>query len=136
MGKKSTLVNVFLAVLIIFAAALTVSTIVGIQNKIKEGRYIGQEIETKNTLVVSGRGEVYGKPDLGLISFAVSSEAKTVAEAMAQNSQKMNAVIAFVKNQGIEDKDLKKWLDFANTDAGRDGLRQSECYRASWMARS
>jgi len=105
--KKSTLANVFLAVLIIFAVALTVSTIVGIQNKVKEGRYIGQEIETKNTLVVLGRGEVYGKPDLGLISFAVSSEAKTVAEAMAQNSQKMNAVIAFVKNQGVEDKDLK-----------------------------
>jgi uncharacterized protein YggE len=105
--KKSTLANVFLAVLIIFAVALTVSTVVGIQNKIKEGRYIGQEIETKNTLVVSGRGEAYGKPDLALISFAVSSEAKTVAEAMAQNSQKMNAVIAFVKNQGIEDKDLK-----------------------------
>lgn len=107
MGKKSTLVNVFLAVLIIFAAALTVSTIVGIQNKIKEGRYIGQEIETKNTLVVSGRGEVYGKPDLALISFAVVSEAKTVVEAMAQNSQKMNAVIQFVKSQGVEDKDLK-----------------------------
>ncbi len=106
-GKKSTPVNVFLAVLIIFTAALTVSTIVGIQNKIKEGRYIGQEIETKNTLVVSGRGEAYGKPDLALISFAVVSEAKTVAEAMAQNSQKMNAVIAFVKNQGVEDKDLK-----------------------------
>ena len=107
LGKKSTLVNVFLAVLIIFAVALTVSTIVGIQNKIKEGRYIGQEIETKNTLVVSGRGEVYGQPDLALISFAVVSEAKTVAEAMSQNSQKMNAVIAFVKNQGVEDKDLK-----------------------------
>ncbi len=106
-GKKSALVNIFLAVLIIFAAALTISTVVGIQNKIKEGRYIGQEIETKNTLVVSGRGEVYGKPDLALISFAVASEAKTVAEAMAQNSQKMNAVIAFVKNQGVEDKDLK-----------------------------
>ena len=105
--KKSTLANVFLAVLIIFTAALTVSTVVGIQNKIKEGRYIGQEIETKNTLVVSGRGEAYGKPDLALISFAVASEAKTVAEAMAQNSQKMNAVIAFVKNQGVEDKDLK-----------------------------
>jgi len=107
LGKKSTLVNVFLAVLIIFAVALTVSTVVGIQNKIKEGRYIGQEIETKNTLVVSGRGEAYGKPDLALISFAVVSEAKTVAEAMAQNSQKMNAVIQFVKSQGVEDKDLK-----------------------------
>jgi hypothetical protein len=105
--KKSTLVNVFLAVLIIFAVTLTVSTVVGIQNKIKEGRYIGQEIETKNTLVVSGRGEAYGKPDLALISFAVVSEAKTVAEAMAQNSQKMNAVIQFVKSQGVEDKDLK-----------------------------
>ncbi|MBP8591121.1 SIMPL domain-containing protein [Candidatus Shapirobacteria bacterium] len=104
---KGLLLNALLAVLVIFVATLTVSAVAGIQNKIKEGKYIGQEIETKNTLAVSGRGEVYGKPDLALISFSVVAEAKTVAEAMAQNSQKMNAVIKFVKSQGVEEKDLK-----------------------------
>ncbi len=94
-------------VLIIFLLALTVSTIVGVQNKIKQGKYIGQDIVAKNTITVSGTGEVYAKPDLALTSFSVRNEAKTVAEAMTENTAKMNAVIDFMKEQGVEDKDLK-----------------------------
>lgn len=75
-------------------------------NKIKEGRYIGMEIQGK-TIAVSGTGEVFVKPDLIQTSFSVVTEAKTVAEALAQNTSKMNAVISFMKSQGIEEKDLK-----------------------------
>lgn len=94
-------------VLSVFLLALIVSTTVGIQNKIKEGEYIGQEIETKNTITVSEKSEVYAKPDLALANFSVKNEAKTVSEAMSANTEKMNTVIAFMKEQGIEDKDLK-----------------------------
>ena len=94
------LLNLFLIVLII-------STAVGIQNQIKEGRYIGQEIEAKNTITVSDTGEIYAKPDLALISFSVKTEAKTVSEAMSENTKKMNAVIEFIKGEGVEEKDLK-----------------------------
>jgi len=80
---------------------------VDITNKIKEGRYIGQEIETKNTIVVSGTGEIYAKPDLALTSFSVITEAKTVAGALSENTKNMNAVINSAKSQGVEDKDLK-----------------------------
>lgn len=94
-------------VLVIFLIALTVSTVVGIQNKIKEGKYIGQDVVAKNTITVSGTGEVYAKPDLCLTTFSVRNEAKTVVEAMTENTENMNAVINFMKTQGIEDKDLK-----------------------------
>jgi len=105
-GKK-TLFIAFIVLLNIFLAVLIVSTAVGIQNKIKEGRYIGQEIEIKNTIVVSDTGEVYAKPDLALVSFSVKNEAKTVVKAMSENTEKMNAVIDFIKGEGVEEKDLK-----------------------------
>lgn len=105
--KRGPLFAVLLVILNVFLIALIISTAVGIQNKIKEGRYIGQEIEAKNTITVSATGEIYAKPDLALTTFSVVTEAKTVAEAMSENTKKINSVIDFVKAQGVEDKDLK-----------------------------
>lgn len=93
-----------LSVLII---TLSISTLVGVNNKIKEGRYIGQELESKNTITVSDKSEVYAKPDLALADFSVITEAKTVADALNQNSEKMNKIISFMKRQGIAEADLK-----------------------------
>ncbi|PIP25068.1 MAG: hypothetical protein COX34_00810, partial [Candidatus Nealsonbacteria bacterium CG23_combo_of_CG06-09_8_20_14_all_36_12] len=78
---------------IFFLAALTVWFSVGISNQLKEGRYIGQEIEAQNVITVSGTGEIYAKPDLALVNFSVVTEKKTVAEAMTENTKKMNAII-------------------------------------------
>jgi len=96
-----------LVILSVFLVTLIISTAVDIQNKIKEGKYIGQEIETKNTITVSDSGEIYAKPDLALITFSVKTEEKTVTGALSKNTEKMNAVIDFVKSQGVEEKDLK-----------------------------
>jgi len=91
---------VFLFVLVIYVGA-------GALNKMKEWKYIGQGIEAKNTITISETGEIYAKPDLAITSFSVVTEAKTVAEALSNNTKKMNAVIAAIKEQGVEDKDLK-----------------------------
>jgi len=63
--------------------------------------------ESDNVITVSATSEVYAKPDLALTTFSVVTEAKTVAEAMQENTAKMNAVTVFVKSQGVEEKDLK-----------------------------
>jgi len=42
-----------------------------------------------------------------LIDFSVVGEKKTVIEAMAENTKKMNSVIEAIKSQGVEEKDLK-----------------------------
>lgn len=94
-------------ILIIFLAVLTIFTLVSIQNKIKQSKYIGQEIESKNTITVSGTGEIYAKPDLALATFSVRTEKKTVAQAMSENTKKMNQVIDSMKQAGIEEKDLR-----------------------------
>lgn len=95
------------AVLTLLLVALIVYISVGICNQIKIGRYIGQDVVSRNTITVSGTGELYAKPDLAITSFTVKTEAKTVETALADNTKKMNAVIEAMKSAGIEEKDLK-----------------------------
>ena len=96
MGKS--IITILIIVAIVFLVSLTIWVSIDIQNKITK---------TENTITVSDTGEIYAKPDLALTTFSVISEEKTVAEALSQNTEKMNAVIDFVKGQGVEDKDLK-----------------------------
>lgn len=98
---------VFAIILSVFLLALTASVAVGIVNKIKEGKYIGQSIGGPNTISVSEKGEIFAKPDLAIVDFSVIIEAKTVAAAMAENAEKMNKVIASLKEQDVDEKDLK-----------------------------
>jgi len=99
-GFCMALFNLFLVALIVYVATAA-------QNNIKQNKYIGQEVERVNTITVSGEGEVSARPDLALVSFSVVKEAKTVDEAIESNVLSMNAVIEFLKGQGIEEKDLK-----------------------------
>lgn len=106
-NRSDNILVILAGVLVVFLAVLTISAAIGIQNKIKEGKYIGQEIETKNTISVSDQAEVYAKPDLALAVFSVKTEKKTVGQAMNENTKKMNEIIDFMKKTGIEEKDLK-----------------------------
>ena len=60
-----------------------------------------------NFIVVSGLGEVKAKPDMASISAGVVTQAATAAEALAANSQAMNAVIAALKNLGVAEDDIQ-----------------------------
>jgi len=104
--KKKALAGLA-GVLTIFIFVLTISAVVDIVNKIKHSKYIGQDAEFKNTIVVSDTGEVYAKPDLALLNFMVINEDEDVAQAMAENTERMNSVIKEMKSQGVEEKDLK-----------------------------
>ncbi|MCX6737843.1 MAG: SIMPL domain-containing protein [Candidatus Parcubacteria bacterium] len=99
--------GIFNLALILLFVALIVYVSVGASNQIKTGRYIGQDVVSKNTITVSGEGEIYAKPDLALDTFTVTTEAKTVEKAVTDNTGKMNAIIDAMKALGIEDKDLK-----------------------------
>ncbi len=98
---------VLMIILSIFLIVLTIFFFIGIQNKVKQGKYIGQEIESKNTITVSDSAEKYVKPDLAMISFSVVNEAKTVEKAMEDNTEMMNNLISDIQDQGIEEKDIK-----------------------------
>jgi hypothetical protein len=106
-GRIKAIFSVLAFFTILLFISLTVFFTVSAFNKIQERKYIGQEIKEQRTITVSGSGEIYAKPDLALATFSVVNEAKTVSKAMTENTEKMNAVISYLKGQGVEEKDLK-----------------------------
>ncbi len=95
---KGQIKNILAVILALFLVVLIIDGITDIKDKMDA---------SENTIIVSDIGTVYAKPDLGVITVSVVTEAKTVAEAMAENTEKMNKLTAAVKNEGVEEKDLK-----------------------------
>lgn len=59
------------------------------------------------TISVAGEGEVLAVPDIGRFSFSVTAEAETAAAAQAAMGGKVNTIVGYLREQGIEDKDIK-----------------------------
>ena len=97
--SKMSLLNYLLILLNILFLVLIISLGVDVFNKVN--------MESGNTISVSATGEVYAIPDLALTALSVITEAKTATQAIAQNAEKMNEVIDYVKKQGVDDRDIK-----------------------------
>lgn len=61
----------------------------------------------KDTITVSGKGEVMVKPDIATVSFGVTSENLDVAKAQTAATTKMNSIIDLLKTKGVVEKDIK-----------------------------
>ena len=59
------------------------------------------------SITVSGSGKISAKPDIAAFSFSVDEQAATAKEAQVKAAALTNKAIAYLKNQGIEDKDIK-----------------------------
>jgi len=70
--------------------------------KQSEGVYTGAAVIT-----VQGEGEVLARPDIGEFSFSVLAEGKTAAEAQAKSAESLNAALSYLKEAGVEEKDIK-----------------------------
>lgn len=64
-------------------------------------------IQPETTITLTGRGSVAHAPDIAMISLGVQVEAETAATAMAQQAERMNAVMAAVRASGIADRDIQ-----------------------------
>lgn len=62
---------------------------------------------TTNTISFNGEGKVTAKPDIAVIYVSIVTEAKTSKEAQNANTKKSNAVVEFLKGNGVEEKDMK-----------------------------
>jgi hypothetical protein len=87
-------------VLIIFIAIQAV-------NALKQNRYIGGGVPASNVVTVEGDGEVFAIPDTAEFTFSVVTSKKTVSEAQSEAAQKSNAIIEYLKKQGIDEKDIR-----------------------------
>lgn len=86
---------------------LAVFLLVKVFADIKGLHYIGAGIPAMNTITVEGDGEAVAVPDIATFTFSVVETAKTVAEAQDKATKKMEASVAYLKEQKIDDKDIK-----------------------------
>lgn len=59
------------------------------------------------TISVTGEGEVFAVPDIGQFSFSVLAENEDAAVAQETSGTKINDILGYLSEQGIEDKDIK-----------------------------
>lgn len=82
------------------------------------------------SISVSGEGEVFAVPDIGQFSFSVLAEENDASKAQEMSGTKVNDILGYLSEQGIEEKDIKttyynlspkyKWVP--RTDCGEDGF--------------
>jgi len=75
--------------------------------ELKGLRFIGSGVAATNTISVSGEGEVFAVPDIATFSVSVRETAKEVKDAQTAATKKGNDIIAYLKGEGIEEKDVK-----------------------------
>jgi uncharacterized protein len=62
---------------------------------------------TTNTISFNGEGKITAKPDVSVVNLSIVTEAPTSKAAQDDNSKKSDAVVNYLKAQGISDKDIK-----------------------------
>jgi uncharacterized protein len=65
------------------------------------------EASSQDVISVTGTGELYVTPDIGVVEMSVRTENKNVSTATSENSKKMNSIIEYLKGNGVEEKDIK-----------------------------
>lgn len=117
-----TMAALALGMLALFLFVLTVSSV-------KSFRFIGSGVNASNTITVSGEGEVFAVPDMAEFSVTVQEESKEVKTAQDTATKKINDVIAYLKSQGLEEKDIKTTdysvypqYDYVQAGACREGF--------------
>ncbi len=99
---KKILCPIFAGILSLFLISIIVYFAVLTQQKIKQGKHIDRW-----NLTVTETGEVYAKPDLAIVELSVIAEKPNATDALTASADRMNAVIGFVKEKGVDEKDIK-----------------------------
>lgn len=102
---KNNKLFVVLVVLVMLGLLGLLGTIVA--NNLKSYRYIGRPTAERDTILISGEGKVTGIPDVATIDVGLMTEKPDVKSAQIENTQKMNRLIANLKNLGVDSKDIQ-----------------------------
>lgn len=92
--------GIALIVLIAFLAVQVLYTL-------KLTAHVGENTPPMNIISVTGRGEVFAKPDVATFTFGAQQDAATVSAAQQIVTDKINKAIDILKASGIEEKDIK-----------------------------
>jgi len=101
--ETSIVKNLIITVLSALALFLLIESVVSITDiNLKK-----ESVMPANVITIRGVGEAIATPNIATFSFTVREEAKDVASAQQKSSDKNNKAIAYLKEKGIEEKDIK-----------------------------
>jgi len=89
-----------LALCIVFIVSANTFAVGGSSNSVNLSEYTG-------TIAADGNGYVYADPDIAMVTVGVVTEGSTSTQAMADNANKMDAVVKTIKGLGVADKDIQ-----------------------------
>jgi uncharacterized protein YggE len=87
-------------------------------------------VGTPRQVTVVGNGEVFGTPDTATVQVGVETQAATSQEALAQNNAQVQALIAKLKELGIDEKDIQT-ANFSVSPTYNDTGREITGYRVA-----
>lgn len=59
------------------------------------------------SITVDGKGEIFAKPDIATFNFSVTAKEVDAATAQTSAADRMNAIVAYLKEKGVDEKDIK-----------------------------
>jgi len=87
-------------VLIAVIVSLAAYTYLALQEA--KGVYTGE-----TTISISGEGEAFARPDVGLFSFSVRAEGENAVVAQDNSAKAINAILEYLEEKGVAEKDIK-----------------------------
>ena len=96
--------NLFFKFLLVFIVVLSFGVLSWGYYNYRQAQNI---VNPERVITFTEEGKVIAKPDIAKISFSVITQGIEATAVQAENNQKMQKVIDFVKKQGIEEKDMK-----------------------------
>lgn len=103
--------NVTILIFVFVALALIAKTVL----LFKEASHVGQGDNYPQSVVVTGKSEIYTKPDTLQFNININEEGKDVGEATTKASEKASKAIAILKAAGVEEKNIKT-TNWSTTD--------------------
>ncbi|GAA5025294.1 SIMPL domain-containing protein [Streptomyces siamensis] len=87
---------------------------------------------TPSTVTVTGQGSATATPDVAVLGVGVAATAKTAKEALAAQTAASNALLAAVRAQGVEERDIRtESLSLSPVHEIHDGTSELTGYEAA-----
>ncbi len=91
---------------VLFAAFMLLLVIGQIRAFPNNASLIGSN-NNQHTITIPAEGKITAVPDTATVNASIVTQAATAQDAQSQNNAKADKIIAFIKNQGIADKDIQ-----------------------------
>lgn len=101
---KDKKISISVFILVIIISLFTVAKLV---NEVKSSSYVGRGNQPANVISVNGSGDVLAVSDIASLSINISKDGKTAKEAQDLLNESITKTLTYLKEQKIEDKDIK-----------------------------